>query len=116
MGISLPSVRTFDPGSCFTPRVHSELAGKVPAHPIYTPAPEYDPDARRAHVRGTVRLSIVVGADGLVHDAKIQKSLDPRLDQKAIEAVEKWKFDPAVQDGKPIPVELPVEVSFRLYN
>lgn len=115
-GVSLTSVKEFDPSSCFTPRVRSELPGKVPPHPIYTPDPEYDPGPRRAHVQGTVGLSITVGANGLVRDAKVQKSLDPKLDRKAIEAVQKWKFDPALEDGKPIAVEIKVDVSFRLYN
>jgi TonB family protein len=37
------------------------------------------------------------------------------LDQKAVEAVRKWKFEPAMKDGKPVAVQISVEVNFRLY-
>jgi TonB family protein len=36
------------------------------------------------------------------------------LDEKAVEAVQKWKFEPATKDGKPVPVELAIEVDFHL--
>jgi TonB family protein len=116
VAVIAPSAKAFDPSSCFSPRVRSDLPGKVPPHAIYTPDPDYDPEARRAHIQGTVLLSLTVGPDGLVRDAKIQKSLNSKLDQKALEAVRKWKFDPGLQDGKPIPADITVTVSFRLLH
>jgi TonB family protein len=37
------------------------------------------------------------------------------LDEKAIEAVRLWRFEPGLKDGKPVPVEVSIEVNFRLY-
>ncbi len=58
---------------------------------------------------------MTVGTDGLVHEAKLAKSLDRKLDQKAIETVQQWRFDPAVEDGKPVSWPMHVEVTFRVY-
>jgi len=46
---------------------------------------------------------------------KVTRSLGLGLDEKAIEAVKQWKFEPAMKDGKPVAVQINVEVSFRLY-
>jgi protein TonB len=82
---------------------------------LFAPDPEYSEEARKAKYQGTVVLWVVVGADGRAHDVKVQRSLGMGLDQKALEAVRKWKFEPAVKDGRPVAVQINVEVSFRLY-
>ncbi len=86
------------------------------AHPaLFTlPIPNI-PEARKAKYQGTVVLWIVVGPDGKVHDLHVQRSLGLGLDEKAIEAVKLWKFDPARKDGQPVAVQVNVEVNFRLY-
>ena len=50
-----------------------------------------------------------------INGVKVVKSLEPTLDANAIEAVKTWKFEPAMKDGKPVAVQINVEVSFRLY-
>src|SRR5690348_13182569 len=82
---------------------------------LYKPEPEYSPEARQAKLQGTVILSIVVGSDGRAHDLKVDRSLGMGLDERAIEAVRQWRFDPAKKDGKPVSVAVEVEVSFRLF-
>jgi len=82
---------------------------------LYAPDPEYSDEARKAKYQGTVVLWIVVGPDGKVHDLHVQRSLGLGLDEKAIEAVKLWKFDPARKDGQPVAVQVNVEVNFRLY-
>jgi len=89
--------------------------GVSPPKPIYQPDPEYSEEARKAKYQGTVVVWIVVGGDGRVHEAKVQRSVGLGLDEKALEAVRSWKFDPAQKDGKPVPVAVNVEVNFRLY-
>ena len=78
--------------------------------------PEYSDEARRKKLEGTVLLSLVVTANGDTADIKVTRALGSGLDQKAIEAVSQWKFEPATKDGKPVAVKVAVEVSFHLYK
>ena len=81
----------------------------------YSPQPEYTDKARKQKINGTVVLTMVVTEEGKVRDVKVTKSLDRGLDKQAIAAVSTWKFEPGMKDGKPVAVQLPVEVDFRLY-
>ena len=65
--------------------------------------------------QGTVILAVVVDVDGNVPEVKVVRSVTTELDQKAVEAVRKWKFEPARKNGLPVPVLINVEVNFRLY-
>jgi periplasmic protein TonB len=82
---------------------------------IYQPDPEYSEEARKAKWQGTVVLWVVVGPDGRAHDIRVQRSLGMGLDEKAMEAVRTWKFEPAKKDGQPVAVQVNIEVNFRLY-
>ena len=82
---------------------------------LYAPDPSYSEDARKAKYQGTVVLWTVIGPDGRPRDIKIARSLGMGLDEKAIEALRQWKFEPALKDGRPVPVQINVEVNFRLY-
>jgi TonB family protein len=76
---------------------------------------EYTDAARDARIGGTVTLQIVVGADGEVTDAKVTTSLGHGLDEKALEAVRKWKFQAARRDGQPVAASMTVEFKFRAF-
>ena len=76
--------------------------------------PNYTEDAKRRQVQGTVELSVVVRADGSVGDTRITKSLDADLDQQAIKAVKQWQFKPATKSGKPVNVQVSIELTFTL--
>lgn len=76
--------------------------------------PEYSEEARKAKYSGTVLLSIVVDANGLPHNIHVVRPLGLGLDEKAIEAVMKWRFRPALKGGKSVAVQAQVEVNFRL--
>lgn len=82
---------------------------------LYSPDPEYSEEARKAKWQGTVVLWVVIGPDGRPRDVRVQRSLGMGLDEKAIEAVRTWKFEPAKKDGQPVAVQVNVEVNFRLY-
>jgi TonB family protein len=56
-----------------------------------------------------------VGADGRPRDIRVSRALGMGLDEKAIQAVRLWKFEPAMKDGHAVAVQMNVEVSFRLY-
>jgi periplasmic protein TonB len=92
------------------------VGGGVSApRPISTPDPEYSEEARKAKYQGTCVLWLVVGPDGKPRDIRIARSLGLGLDEKAVEAVKRWMFEPALKDGRPVAVQINVEVSFRLY-
>ncbi|HXE15331.1 MAG TPA: energy transducer TonB, partial [Bryobacteraceae bacterium] len=59
-------------------------------------------------------LSLVIDADGQPQDIRVLRSLDPGLDQKAIEAVRQWSFEPATKDGEPVAVQATIEIHFKL--
>jgi TonB family protein len=82
---------------------------------VFAPDPEYSEEARKAKYQGVCVLSLIVGPDGKPRDIKIGRSLGLGLDEKAIQAVNQWKFEPAMKDGKPVAVAINVEVQFRLY-
>ena len=82
---------------------------------VYAPDPEYSEEARKAKFQGVCVLWLVVGPDGRPRDIRVARTLGLGLDEKAIEAVKNWKFEPALKDGKPVAVQINVEVSFRLY-
>lgn len=81
----------------------------------FQPDPEYSEEARKAKFMGVCALSLIVGADGRPRDIEVARSVGLGLDEKAIEAVKMWKFDPATKDGKPVAVRINVEVTFHLY-
>jgi TonB family protein len=83
---------------------------------IYAPNPEYSENARAMKISGTVVLSLIVGVDGLPRDVKVYKGLGYGLDEKAFEAVQKWKFQPAMKDGQPFEKEIHLMTSFRLFD
>ena len=82
---------------------------------IYAPDPEYSEEARKAKYSGTCVLWLIVGADGRPRDMRVARSLGLGLDEKAIEKVKTWKFEPAMKDGRPVAVQINVEVGFHLY-
>ena len=82
--------------------------------PIFKPEPEYSEEARKAKFQGTVVLFIAVDEKGNPRDLKVIRPLGLGLDQKAIEAVQKWKFRPGMKDGHAVPVQATIEVNFRL--
>lgn len=82
---------------------------------ISSTAAQYSEKARRAKYQGVCILSLIVTPEGTPRDVRIVRSLGMGLDEKAIEAVSQWKFEPGMKDGKPVAVFVNVEVNFHLY-
>ena len=76
--------------------------------------PEYSEEARKARFQGTVVLSIIVDDAGMPRNIRVVRPLGLGLDEKAVEAVQKWRFRPAYKDAKPVAVHATVGVNFRL--
>ncbi|MGB8096780.1 MAG: energy transducer TonB, partial [Terracidiphilus sp.] len=83
---------------------------------LITPEAEFSDEARRAKYQGVVLISLIVDAQGNPQNPRVIRPLGMGLDEKAMEAVRKYKFKPAMKDGHiPVPVMITVEVNFRLY-
>jgi TonB family protein len=77
---------------------------------------EFSDEARRAKYQGVCLISLIVDAQGNPQNPRVIRTLGMGLDEKALEAVRKYKFRPAMKDGRtPVPVMITVEVNFRLY-
>jgi TonB family protein len=76
--------------------------------------PEYSEEARKAKYQGEVLLSLVIDSNGVPRDIKVVRPLGLGLDEKAIEAVQRWRFRPAMKGGKAVAVSAQVAVNFRL--
>jgi len=82
----------------------------------FCPRPEYSDEARRTHFQGLVMLNVVVLADGRAGRIELVSGPGLGLDEKAIEAVRNWRFNPAIgPNGKAVAVTIPIEVQFQLF-
>jgi len=80
---------------------------------LFKVEPEYSEEARKAKYQGTVLLYVEVDPTGKAINMKVLHSLGLGLDEKAMEAVRKWKFKPGVKDGKPVTVQAQIDSSGR---
>jgi len=92
--------------------VGGDVAAPVP---IYKPDPPYTKEARAAKLEGTDAFWMVVDGAGNVADVKLVRSVGKGLDESAMQTLRTWKFKPALKKGKPVPVRVIVEVSFRIF-
>ena len=77
-------------------------------------APEYSAEARAAKYQGMVVLYIEISPDGKPHNLKVLRSLGLGLDEKAMEAVNQWRFRPGSRDGQSVNTQATVEIGFSL--
>lgn len=82
---------------------------------IYGPDPEFSDEARKAKYQGVVVVNLIVDASGNPQRIRVIRPLGMGLDEKAVEAVRQYKFKPAMLQGKPVPVEINIEVNFHIY-
>lgn len=82
---------------------------------IYDPEPSFSEEARKSKQQGVVTLLLVVGSDGHPYDIRVRRSLGMGLDEKAVEAVSRWRFKPATYNGQAVATQIEVEVDFRLF-
>ncbi len=91
-----------------------KFQGDRKARVIYRVEPEYTEDAREKKITGTVVLTLTVDHEGLPQNIHVKKSLYPSLDQSAIEAAKKLRFEPAMKDGQPVSMFISVEMDFSV--
>jgi protein TonB len=83
--------------------------------PIFTPEAEFSDEARRQKYQGVCLISLIVDAHGNPQSPRVVRRLGMGLDEKALDAVSRYRFKPAKKDGKPVAVRMTVEVNFRMY-
>ena len=81
---------------------------------IYMVDPEFSAEARQAKIEGIVLVNMIVSPQGVPVNVHVLRGLGHGLDEQAVEAVKQYRFKPAFEDGKPVPVELNVEVNFKI--
>jgi protein TonB len=82
---------------------------------IYSVEPEFSEEARKAKVAGNVLVNLWVDTNGNPSHVHVIRGVGMGLDEKAIEAVRQYRFKPAMENGKPVLVELNVEVNFQIF-
>ena len=82
---------------------------------IFSVEPEFSEEARKAKVAGNVLVNLWVDTNGNPSHVHVIRGVGMGLDEKAVEAVKQYKFKPAMENGKPVLVELNVEVNFQIF-
>lgn len=119
-GIQTPS--TPDEKQPETPIELVKVCGEKPIPPcakpprvISAPVAQFSESGRGKEFNGVCTLSVHVDSDGSTSHIQVLNSVGKDLDEKAIKAVKAWKFKPATLDGKPVTVQIAVQVKFHLY-
>jgi TonB family protein len=89
--------------------------GLINPRAVYTVDPAFTEDARKKKLNGTYIVGMIVDTQGFPIRVHMIRSPDPGLEENAIAAVSQYRFSPATLNGKPVPVELAVEITFRIY-
>jgi protein TonB len=82
---------------------------------LFAPEPEFSEEARKAKVAGNVLVYLQVDTTGHPTHVRVLRGIGLGLDEKAMEAVRQYKFKPAMENGKPVVVEMNVEVNFQIF-
>jgi TonB family protein len=91
------------------------IGGSVkPPKVIHSVKPEVTEEARRANFHGTVRIYCWIDEQGNPLHIRIVHSAGLGLDETAVDAVRQYKFKPATRDGKPVKVDINIDVNFKI--
>ncbi len=93
-----------------------QIGGDVKAPTlIFKVEPEYSQEARLAKYQGSILLSVEINVAGNAQNIKVIRGLGLGLDEKAIDAVRRWRFQPGTKFGEPVTTAAKIEVNFRLF-
>ena len=99
-----------------TPAIQLQRIGKGVSAPvaIKTPQAKYTREAREEKIEGSCILSIIVDPNGIPQNVKVVRALGHGLDESALAAVKKYRFRPAMKDGRAVAVQIMIKVNFKL--
>lgn len=80
---------------------------------LFAPKPAYPPIARATRTMGTVRIQAIIGRDGAIRDLRVMGG-PALLIQAAIEAVERWRYQPTLLNTEPVEVITEIDVNFTI--
>jgi TonB family protein len=75
--------------------------------------PRFPTDPRERQFSGTVEVALLLDSSGKPQDVYIEKSYSYHFDKNALEAVKRYRFHPALQNGRPVELKMCVEVAFH---
>lgn len=88
-------------------------AVETPASVLSQAPPSYPVEAMRQGARGEVVIDVSIAIDGSVVDATVEHSSGYRsLDTAAMQSIRRWRFNPALRDGQPVPTTLRIPIDF----
>jgi TonB family protein len=97
--------------------IHGNIAadahGNSPPIPLVAPEAGFSEEARQKHITGMCLVSLSVDAHGLPQNPRVVRPLGYGLDDAAIEAIQNYRFVPAMRQGKPVSVMMSIAVNFR---
>ena len=96
------------------PRVYRIGDGVTAPAVLQKQEPQYSDEGRMAKLEGTPIVSLVVNENGQAQDIRITRAVGLGLDEKAVQAISQWKFNPGMKDGMPVAVAATIEVNFHL--
>jgi TonB family protein len=82
---------------------------------LHSVAPQFSEEARKAKFNGVVLINLIVDTNGIPRNVHVLRGVGMGLDETAVAAVKQYTFEPAVENGKPVPVQLNVEVNFQVF-
>lgn len=110
MSTSTPAATTDDEAFASYQRVTS---GMKPPKATHAPDPDYPEIPKDAEPRGLVVMLVGINAKGHVERVHVMRSSNDAFQNSAVSTVKKWKFSPAKKNGKPVPVQVTVEMHFQ---
>lgn len=106
----LPPIALFMPVALLLAQTWSTRPPRI----IARTEPQYSEEARRAGVSTTITVSLVVNENGVPEDIRVVRGAGFGLDEMAVRAIETWRFEPAIREGKPFKTSSRVEMHFNL--
>jgi TonB family protein len=79
---------------------------------LYSAPARYTPQRDGTEIGGVCKISLVVDAHGMPQNPRVLKSLNPAMDISALDAVNQYRFFPAIEDEEPVPAAIVVDVTF----